>query len=468
MKKILLLTFTLTLALMSSSQTVWDPIQNIDPATGPDAYVIASGDLDGDTDMDIAIGTFAFGNDIVRWYENDGAGNFTIKPNVSTVPLGGVGGIAIADLDGINGNDIITVSYLDNALIWYANDGLGGFSDEQNISTSVVGAGQVTVKDINNDGDDDVAVVAFDGDEAVWFAGNGDGTFGAKQVIASVTEPGIINFADFDGDGDLDVVLGFSQSPGNGVIEVYYNQYIENGTMTVSWIKDTNTVDSGNPFLFVAAFADVDDDGTLEIIKSDNTSGEVAYYDKIKNGDSTETIIQDDTIIDRPAVVAVADFDNDTYNDVLVTDGGSVDDALIWFESTDVGTLMPNALIANNNYQIFGATIADFDGDGDKDVASVGFFSETVDWYENKLETLSNQGFQSQEIGFYPNPTKDKLYFRSNNLETITISVFDVLGKKVLAKELAIDRSFNVSELKSGMYIIKFKGINASYKFVKN
>lgn len=470
MKKTLLTCLLATcITAVGFSQTIWDPIQNIDPNAGDDAYVIASGDLDGDTDIDIVIGTYNFSADVVKWYENtDGDGNFSSSTTVSTVgTLSGIGGIAVVDLDGINGNDIVVSSYSNDTVMFYANNG-SGFATGVALVTDADGAGQITFVDINNDTNLDLTVAAYDGNEAIWYPGNGDGTFGTKQVVASVTQPGNVSFADFDGDGDLDALVGYVDGTTQGTIEIYYNQYVESGTMTVTWLPDTVTVNSGNPFLFVAAFADVDDDGTLEIIKSDNTSGDVAYYDKIKDGASTETIIQDDSIIDRPAVVAVADFDNDTFNDVLVTDGSSGSDALIWFESTDSGGFNTEALIADHNYQVFGITIADFDADGDKDVASVGFFNGSVDWYENRFETLSVPTNQFQEISFYPNPATSTLYFRSNSIDTFKVDVYDILGKKVISSEVSMDNNaLDISKLMSGLYIIKFQDIDLVYKFIK-
>ncbi|WP_430468080.1 FG-GAP-like repeat-containing protein [Winogradskyella ouciana] len=468
MKRTLLTLISIFCVLFTvNSQTVWDPIQNIDPSTGADAYVIASGDLDGDSDIDIAMGTYNFSADVVKWYQNDGSGNFTIMPTVSDAgTLFGIGGMVIADLDGVNGNDIVASSYSNDTVMFYANNGAGGFATGVAISTTADGAGQVTAVDINNDGNLDISVAEYDGATTSWFPGNGDGTFGAKQTIANVTLPGNLSFDDFDNDGDLDAIVGYIDGTTDGTIEIYYNQYIESGTMTVSWIKDTVTVDSGNPFLFVAAFADVNDDGILDIVKSDNTSGEVAWYSKVKNGPSIETMISDETIIDRPAVVAVADFDNDTYNDVVVTDGGSADDALIWFESTDFGGLNTEALIADHNYQVFGITIADFDGDGDKDIASVGFFSETVDWYENRLETLSDNDFVTSQLSIFPNPTKDVLNFEGFNESIIDITITDILGKNIMTTAHNSNETLDVSELADGIYNISINGKFAS-KFIK-
>lgn len=470
MKLKLLLTFALTSSFISIAQTEWAPIQNIDLDTGADPYVIASGDLDGDLDIDIVIGTFRFANDDIKWYANDGTGDFTLQPTVSTTgSLNGIGGLTIADVDNMNGNDIITVSYIDATVVLYKNDGAGGFLSEQIIATGVAGAGQVTAMDINNDGDLDIAVAAFDGDEAVWFEGNGDGTFGPKQVIATVESPGNVSFADFDDDGDLDALIGFQETEvnGGGTLEIYYNQYDESGTMTVSWVKDEFTVDSGNLSLFVAAFADVDDDGDLEIIKSDLNGGDVAYYDKIKDGASPETIISDETIIDRPAFVAVADLDNDSFNDVIVTDGGADDDAMIWFESTDTGGFLTEQLIVNNNYQMYSITINDFDNDGDLDIASIGFSSDTVDWFENLLEPLSTEDTTLETLSFFPNPSKNAINFRGMSSENLNLEVFDVIGKSVLNKTITQNGSLDISALKSGLYIIKFENTNSTYKFVK-
>lgn len=468
MKKTLLTLFSfLMLAYSADAQTLWNSIQNIDPYTGEDPYVIASGDLDGDTDIDLAIGTYNFSADVVKWYQNDGSGNFTIMTTVSDVgTLSGIGGIVIADYDGVNGNDIVVSSYSNDTVMFYANNGAGGFDTGVAVSTTADGAGQLTAVDINNDGNLDISIAEYDGGVASWLPGNGDGTFGAKQTIATANLPGNVSFDDFDGDGDQDALIGYVDGTTSGTIEIYYNQYVESGTMTVSWIKDAVTVNSGNPYLFVAAFADVNDDGTLDIIKSDNFSGDVAWYSKTKNGPSIETIISDDSIIDRPAVVAVADLDNDTYNDVVLTDGSSADNAIIWFESTDVGTFNPEALIYDNNYQHYGITIADLDGDGDKDIATIGYFSNTVDWYENILETLTVENFDTSSINIFPNPTKDVLNFEGFDSTSIDIAIIDVLGKNVLTKTLNTNETLDVSSLSNGLYSININGTFAS-KFIK-
>lgn len=473
MRTTFLFFFSLIVCTWTFAQTTFAARQNIDPDTGIKPYIIASGDLDSDTTIDIVIGTydwdFGINGDYIKWYKNDGNGNFTLQTVVSnSSSLLLISWIQIADIDGVNGNDIIATSYNDDKLVWFANDGVGGFGTEQAIGGSIDGAGIFEIVDINNDGDLDICINAFDGDKISWYEGDGAGNFGSEQVIVpSIVEPGPLSFSDFDKDGDLDFLVGYNDTVTSGTLEIYYNQFIESGTMTVSWIKDAVTVDSGNAYLISAAFADVNDDGSMDIVKSDNSSGDVAWYNKIKNGASAETLISDDTIIDRPAVVMVADLDNDTYNDVILTDGGTIDDALIWFESTDDGNLNADALIDNNNFQLYGITIADFDNDGDMDIASTGWQSSTLDWYENQLELLDTNDYAPYSLSIYPNPTSEKIFIKSSIEKSFKISVYDMLGKKIMEQSLNVNIPLDVSALHRGVYFITFKDHNSTLKFVK-
>ena len=471
MKKTLLFyLISICSSLILNSQTTFAALQNIDSNTGDDPYEIASGDLDDDGFVDLVIATYFYNGgtpaqDYIKWYKNDGNGNFTLQSTVSS-SIRWVDGLFIANIDGQNGNDIVATSTNQNKLVYFPSDGLGGFGSEVTVGGTINGPGQVFVADINNDGNMDLATVAYDDDEAIWFAGDGSGNFGAKQIIASGTTNGPfeIGFADIDNDTDMDALVGYFN---NGSIEIYYNQYIESGTMTVSWIKDAVTVDSGNPYLQVALFADVNNDGVKDVVKLDNSSGEVEWFDKIKNGTSTPHTISDNTIIKRPGTVFVTDLDNDTYNDVIVTDGGSIDDAVIWFKgANNASPSSTPSLVGDNNYQIFAVTVDDFDYDGDNDIAFVGFFSNTLDWYENELISLGTNDESKNKISIYPNPTKNQLYFKGFS-ESFDVSVYDILGKNVLNKNLDLNASLDVSKLQNGIYIIKFKDYNSTFKFVK-
>ncbi len=62
---------------------------------------------------------------------------------------------------------------------------------------------------------------------------------------------------------------------------------------------------------------------------------------------------------------------------------------------------------------------------------------------------------------FYPNPTKEKLYFRADELiNKIQISLIDVLGKRVLNKSVISGDFIDLSLLKSGIYFIRVNDAN--------
>ncbi|WP_250436742.1 T9SS type A sorting domain-containing protein [Hanstruepera flava] len=477
MKKTLLTLFLFLIFtnLVISQTTFVTPIQNIDPNTGEEPYELASGDLDNDGDIDLVMATYwftGFGTptqDYIKWYENDGSGNFSIPTSsIVSSTIRYVDGLTVANIDNQFGLDIVATSAVQNTLVYYLSDGSGGFGSEVVVSNTVTGAGQVFAADINNDGHTDLATVSYDDNKSIWFAGDGAGNFGTEQTIESGSTDGpfTIELDDFDGDMDMDVVIGFYNT---GNIEIYYNQYIESGTSTVSWVKDAVTVDSGNLYFLATKFADVNNDGTLDVVKVDNSTGEVEWFNKIKNGASTPNTISTSAIIDRPGAIAVADIDGDTYNDVIITDSGAGDDAIIWFKGANNAS--PSAtptLIEDNNYQNFAITVDDYDGDTDLDIAFLGNGNDTLGWYENELISLSVEENSVSNISIYPNPTNNILNFRSSFNEPLNLSIYNLLGQVVLSKNIDNNTALDVSELSSGVYTIRLNNTNEVIKFIKN
>jgi hypothetical protein len=75
---------------------------------------------------------------------------------------------------------------------------------------------------------------------------------------------------------------------------------------------------------------------------------------------------------------------------------------------------------------------------------------------------LSTEQFQINEFNLYPNPVNNGiLNISSNSSETISVLIFDILGKQVITGKVNNNRII-VSELKTGLYIVKLSQNNTT------
>ena len=449
----------------------------IDASTSAEPYTITSGHLNSDTYLDIVIGTDT-GSEVL-WYKNNGDGTFmdmgaltAIAPN----DLSYVEGVAIADINGDGDNDILATSYVQNNVVWFENNGDDTFQNAVEISDAVTGAYQLMLVNIDNDANGylDIVISSYAGNRVIYMLGNGDGTFGIVRNLTPViagSGPGSFDIKDYDGDGDLDAVVSFID---NGDIEVYDNRLIPDGidgSGNVPFTAYTNKVDTGNGYLWNVSFADINDDSTMDIIKSDNNPGanpNIAWYSKDMTGLSTtftETTVT--TSISRTAMAAVADFNNDTYNDLLVTNGRATDNDFIWFTSNTSGGLGSEVVIDDTSSSAFDLEIQDFDNDGDLDIAGISYLLDDVFVFFNDHLTLSVEENTKDKISIYPNPTTSNLYFKGQITNDLNVSVYDVLGKRVINSTVKLDQVLDVSKLSNGVYTLKLSDNNITYKFVK-
>ena len=126
---------------------------------------------------------------------------------------------------------MLSTSADDDKIAWYENtDGLGTFGAEQIISTNAGGAGGVYAADIDGDGDIDVLSASSLDDKVAWYENtDGLGTFGAQRIISTNADSAkSVHAADVDGDGKIDVL---STDNNNGGAAWYEN---DGGALTLS------------------------------------------------------------------------------------------------------------------------------------------------------------------------------------------------------------------------------------------
>ena len=302
--------------------------QNIDCSSNPDK--ISAKDMDGDGDLDLLI----FYSNGVRIYENLGMGVF----NTTYINL--VAGpdffayYAIVDLDG--DSDLDLVCSTSNSLIWYENQDSLNFTF-QTISTTLLFKTTIIMGDV--DGDMDVDIISYKYDTLLWFPNNGLGGFGPHQVIRTgVGNPRILEPADMDGDGDLDVLTYGGPAP----FEQYRARWYENlgGGSFAPGGKGIASLLEGVSGMMAA---DVDNDGDIDFITGRETYSSGFYYNKI-----------------------------------------------LWYDNPGDGLFIGSSVIAvlgdsSTIVNLDEAFAADLDNDGDLDVLSATADDNTVAWYENNV-----------------------------------------------------------------------------------
>jgi FG-GAP-like repeat len=192
------------------------------PASSPEkggvvANAIVAGDLDGDTDQDLAVGNF--GSDNVTILLNNGSGNFS-RPASSPEPAGdGPVSIVAADLDGEGDQDLAVANQTSDDVTILKNKGNGDFFQPAS-SPEAAGDGPnaIAAADLDGDLDQDLAAATLNVSSVTILKNRGTGNF---RQPASSPEPvrasGLASIvaARFDGDGDQDLaVSGIVGSPG--------------------------------------------------------------------------------------------------------------------------------------------------------------------------------------------------------------------------------------------------------------
>ncbi|HPA96880.1 MAG: VCBS repeat-containing protein [Thermoanaerobaculia bacterium] len=297
-----------------------------DIATGFDgARHVAVADLDADGDLDV-LGA-AVAGDLIRWWENDGTNVPGWTAHTVISGLDGAHRVEAADFDGDGDLDLVTVAYNAGRIDWFESDGTprnGGWT--RHLMAMLDGAFDVVVADFNRDGRPDFAVSGYDAAEVHAYLNSvGVGGLWADVTVkSSASGPRGIDAADFDGDGDLDLLW---VQRDNDLILWYEND--GTGTTWAGHTVGAGTLDDGAAALAV----DVDDDGDPDVVGTSQAGGDVTLW---RNGGDGTTWVRTflAQTLDSPWDVVAGDFGGNGLSDLVVAAGGAAD-SLVWFR--DVG-----------------------------------------------------------------------------------------------------------------------------------
>jgi plastocyanin len=228
------------------------------------------GDVDGDFDLDIRIGST--GTNQSKLYRNIGGGVFQ---NVAGVPadqncysydFGDINGDGDLDLLGANANGAGT-----NGELLLNNNGTGGYSTHP-WGGSTIDDNDSKFFDWDNDGDRDIVIAAIGNPERAYLNnGANPPTYSiAANIIQAITDSSLdIKVADLTGDGRYDIVTAQGES-GSFIDRIYVNVTGSVDTVPPTIINTEQIADTNDP----------DGPYTARVIIYDAHSSDRGFHDK--------------------------------------------------------------------------------------------------------------------------------------------------------------------------------------------
>ena len=226
-------------------------------------------DVDNDGDLDLVC---SFDSGDIKVFKNNG--NATYAAPVSFPNSAGF--FVPHDVDSDGDLDLI-VSTTTN-FFWLENsDGLGNFSVNHPITTNLALPRKFIIGDINNDG---LSEVIYANSNLGKITINADGTFGTQSTFSSLGNSNLLDMADLDNDGDLDIVCSVAtnnNNPGFTLARFRWYENLGNGTFGPPieiYFDNINDIPYYTGFTSLA-IDDLNGDGKKDILLS------ISYYTKV-------------------------------------------------------------------------------------------------------------------------------------------------------------------------------------------
>jgi len=284
---------------------------------GPNPADIATGDFNGDGNLDVAVANH--GVKLVTVLLGNGKGQFSFAPgspfSVESNPH--PHGIAVADFNGDQKLDLAIDSWAENKVLVIFGKGDGTF---QMPGTKFDVGGQpyqrLRTADVNEDRSPDIITSNFTGGSVSVLLGGGHGNFTRKDFPVP-PDPFGIAIADLNGDRHLDIAIAHYSGHGTDPSKNGLSLLIGDG-------KGNFILAKGSPFSTghypgTLAAGDLNGDGIADIVVPNSEDGTLTIYLCGRNG-ITPAGYSPIRVGRSPHGVAVADLNHDGKGDIVVAE----------------------------------------------------------------------------------------------------------------------------------------------------
>jgi hypothetical protein len=408
---------------------------------------IITADLNNDGFRDVIFSQAGITSKIV-YYLNNGDGSFSSGNQLNGTAFS-FNSISAGDFNNDGWFDLITTTFDANQVLIYINLAGSGFELPVEVSTEPLLYRDTVVDDFDNDGLTDFVVIADI--DALFFRNTGNSTFSQTYFNnPHSTEYYSLDMADFNGDGDNDIVFG------TFTLDMF--AYIGNQSFTFFERFNNNTLG------FATHATDIDNDGDADVLHL----GSNRLWLSRNSGDGnliTEGPI-DELVIHS---IHSIDANGDGHKDLFIP----ANDKLVWVPNDGNGGLMTSQLIfEDSNFFGFQGAIADLNNDAIDDIIwsadSLDSQIPTMIVYQLGGATLGSNVENITEITIYPNPVSDilKINFDRNDIQRINIMSVSGQILKTISESVS---DIDVSSLSSGIYLLEIISKNGRHiqKFIK-
>ncbi|MEQ9376099.1 MAG: T9SS type A sorting domain-containing protein [Imperialibacter sp.] len=407
MKKLITLALTILFSYSLTSAQQFLPHDLLDDSKFiyyPDKAISFDVDADGDSDLIVYETTVLTPRLLL--FRNDGAGNFLDADAISLLPDTPVD-IDYGDINGDGKKDVF-VNMASNGLRWYENDGAGNFT-ENTIQEQAGSSYWNTARlgDIDDDGDLDIM------GPGMWIKNtDGLGSFNEQVVVNSIYDlvnnpgnSGIINnvrnvsnmiLEDLNGDGLIDVLYSSS---------LIYVQLFS-GNLDGFDEPDTIAYTFQGSSKVEFATADLNNDTFVDLVigQSSGSSGSAMWLRNNANASYSEIVLNNF----GTAAISIGDFNGDDFLDLAAIQSSEVtgftDNRISVFENNQNETFTRKNTFGLAPYTSANILADDFNNDGLDDLIltssqlKVVHYRNVADWKFDEPVYLSNTSYQTTQM----------------------------------------------------------------------